>query len=50
MENLIWEIDNQDSNGGYWKCPYCGAIYHQPHYWNPPADWCMKCGKEWICD
>ena len=23
MENLIWEIDNENENGGYWVLQYC---------------------------
>lgn len=47
MKNLIWMIDNQNLNGGYWECVYCGAIYSRPQNWNPPTDYCMKCRKEW---
>lgn len=47
MENLIWKIDNQNLNGGYWECQHCGAIYGRPENWNPNIDWCMKCKKEW---
>ena len=48
MENLIWKIDIQNLNGGYWECQYCGAIYNQPKNWEPIADYCMKCKGEWI--
>ena len=47
MKNLIWKIDIQNLNGGYWECQYCGAIYNQTKNWNPPTDWCMKCRMEW---
>ena len=47
MENLIWKIDDQNENGGYWVCPHCGAVYNQPRYWKPMADYCMKCKGAW---
>ena len=38
MENLIWKIDSQNLNGGYWECAHCGAIYNRPENWNPNID------------
>lgn len=47
MENLIWKIDKQNHNGGYWVCSCCGAKYGFPQNWKPKADYCMKCHVEW---
>ena len=47
MENLIWKIDNQNLNGGYWECVHCGAIYSRPQNWIPNIGRCTKCKKEW---
>ena len=47
MKNLIWKNKDQNENGGYWECKYCGAIYNQPQNWKPFADYCMKCKGEW---
>lgn len=47
MENLIWKIDNENENGGYWYCSCCGAIYRQPRFWKPYANYCMRCKSEW---
>lgn len=47
MKNLIWKIDNENENGGYWECEHCGAIYNQSQNWKPFADYCMKCKGDW---
>lgn len=47
MKNLIWKNEDQNENGGYWECQYCGAIYNQPQNWKPFSDYCMKCKREW---
>lgn len=47
MENLIWKIDNENSNDGYWVCSCCGAKYGFPQNWIPKASYCMKCHAEW---
>ena len=48
MENLIWKINNENENGGYWYCSGCGAVYRYPQNWNPPASYCMRCKREWV--
>lgn len=47
MKNLIWKSDNDNKNGGYWICNFCGAVYDRPKNWNPIITWCMKCRKDW---
>ena len=47
MENLIWKIDSENKNGGYWYCSCCGAIYRQSKNWKPPTNYCMRCKSEW---
>lgn len=46
-EKFDLENKDQNENGGYWECEYCGAIYNQPQNWKPFADYCMKCKGEW---
>ena len=46
-KNLIWKIEIENENGGYWVCPYCGVSYHTPHNQKPKAKFCMKCKGEW---
>lgn len=47
MEKLIWKIENEHENGGYWFCSCCGAIYRQAQNWKPYASYCMRCHVEW---
>lgn len=47
MENLIWKIDKQNHNGGYWVCSCCDVKYGFPQNWKPKADYCMRCKAEW---
>lgn len=47
MKNLIWKIEIENENGGYWECTYCGARYNLPENSKPKTKFCMKCKGEW---